>query len=412
MNIRLLKLFFILLLLLPTLSCAPVTYSKEKVEQSVIDLCKKEYDLDVEAKIIGSTLGVHIPIDGLVDPDLKLNKEAGEKIEDVALSIHRVTMSTNKPLSFYTLVARDTKTLGAEFTLTGFVYDVVRVRLLDISRGEYHKRILRDFKFNPVIAGQTKINELFKALNENSPQIQNISPVFYPLFPIGKPGSQKIQISQIDSKEISQQEALFYIKTKEYYDPLPQFEAYRTIFPSGFGNEYLILVNVSMFPSPIKEIVPKYFYSENEIKQRDLKETFANYKDTGYIGINGLPKKDLALDWFLSQQIANRINMLFAEDKKLRGNFTVKKSEASVDNRVFRLNVSIVPDKPGNTDNETIFSAILKHIGNVIHRYSFEDFEGIEITNTDTTEEKVYLSKDDLEKFRLGKLKFKDITRS
>ncbi len=143
MNARHLKLLFILFLLVPIVSCTKPTYSKEKVKESVINLCKEEYGLDVQVKIIGSTLGVLIPIDGLIGPNLRLNEKAGEKIEDVALSIHRVTMSTDSPLKFYTLTARDTVSQGAEFVLTGFIYDVIRVRLLDISRGEYHKRILR-----------------------------------------------------------------------------------------------------------------------------------------------------------------------------------------------------------------------------------------------------------------------------
>ena len=163
MNTRPIILLSVILLSTSIVSCdkaREATYSKEKVEQSVIELCKDEYDLDVDVKIIGSTLGVYIPIEGLVDKELKLDEDAGEKIEDVALSIHRVTMSTDKPLRFYILTARDTKTLGAEFVLTGFVYDVVRVRLLDISRGEYHKRILRDFRFNPAAAGEAKIKEI------------------------------------------------------------------------------------------------------------------------------------------------------------------------------------------------------------------------------------------------------------
>ncbi|NQV04194.1 MAG: hypothetical protein HQ532_01730 [Candidatus Omnitrophica bacterium] len=409
MKTCLLKFLFAVLLLIPASSCTPATYSKEKVEKSIIDLCKDEYDLDVEAKIIGSTLGVYIPVEGLVDPDLKLNEEAGEQIEDVALSIHRVTMSTDKPLKFYTLVARDTKTSGAEFILTGFVYDVVRVRLLDISRGEYHKRILRDFKFNPSVVGEAKIKELFTALHENPSLIQNIQPIFYPIYSIGKPGSQKIEIVKIDSKETSQQEALFYVKTKEYYEPLPQFQAYRALFPPGFDNEYLMLVNISMFPNPIQEVISKFFYSGKEIRQRNLLETFSQYNDIGYIGTNGLPKKDLAIDWFLSQQVSRRLKMLFEEDKRLKEQFTVQSSEGLIQNGLFQFKFSITSNELKDGDREIIFSNVLKHVGRVFHRYSFEDFEGIELINTASGEEKIYLSKDDLERFRRDRLKFKDI---
>jgi hypothetical protein len=409
MSTRLLKFLLPLLFLLTLASCEGATYSKERVEQSVVELCKNEYDLDVEAKIIGSTLGVFIPIEGLVDPDLKLDQDAGEKIEDVALSIHRVIMSTDKPLKIYTLTARDAGAIGAEFILTGFVYDVVRVRLLDISRGEYHKRILRDFRFNSIVTGAAKIRELLDAANKNSPSVQKIKHLFYPIFTIGAEGSQKIEITDIEAKEISEQEALFYIKTREYYEPIEGFEVYKAIFPPGFQNEYLILTNITLFPNPIKEIVSKYFYSGTEIRQRNLSDTFGQYKDTGYIGIDGLPKNDLDPGWFLSQQIARRIKILFGEDKRLRGRFTVQDSQGLIDSKVFRFTFSISSEEPTIDDEKIIFSRILKLAGEVTHRYGFEDFEGIELLNTSPGGKKLYLSKADLEKFRRNRLKIKDI---
>jgi hypothetical protein len=392
-----------LLVIIP--ACDKPTYSKERVKESIIELCKNEYNLDVNVRITGSTLGVLIPIDGLIDPDLKLNKEAGEKIEDVALSIHRVTMSTDNPPKFYVLVARDTKSIGAEFVLAGYVYDVVRVRLFDISRGEYHKRIIRDFKFNPSVVGEAKIKELFKALNEDSVETQNIQPLFYPIYSIGKKGSQRIDISEISSKEISPQESLFYIKTKEYYVPIPEFEAYDAIFPNGFDNEYLFLINMSLPQSPLKEIVPKYFYSGTEIRQRNLQDTFDQYKDLGYIRSDGFPKKELTLDWFLSQIIARRIKMLFSEDKELAGKFSVQDTQGSIENKIFRFYVSFVPHTaPERKNNQAIFSDILKTASVTLHRYSFEDFEGIEIIDTAPDGAKLYLSKYDLERFRKNRL--------
>ena len=413
MNARPLIALFVFLISISIASCdkaIKATYSKEKVKESIKKLCKDEYNLDsVEVKIIGSTLGVYIPIEGLVDPDLKLDKDAGEKIEDVALSMHRVMMSTDRPLKFYTLTARDTKTIGAEFVLTGFVYDVVRVRLLDISRGEYHKRILRDFRFNPIVTGEAKIKELFLALNENSPSIESIKPIFYPIYAIGRSGSQKIEIAEMTSKEISDKESLFYAETREQYEPLPGLEAYKAIFPPGFTNEYLILVNISMFPNPIKEIASKYFYSGTEIRQRNLKDTLKQYNDIGYIGIDGLPKKDLKDDWFLNQQIARRIKMLFEEDKRLKEKFSVEASEGLINNKVLQFKFSIVSNEPSGKDDEIVFSKIINLIATTFHRYAFDDFEGIELIDTKPGGKKVYLSKDEVESFRRRRIKIENI---
>ena len=409
MNIPLLRFLVISSFLFSLSSCSKITYSKEKVEQSVIKLCKEEYNLDVAAKIIGSTLGVFIPIEGLVGPKLQLNKEAGEKIEDVALSIHRVTMSTDKPLKFYVLTARDTKTPGAEFILTGSVYDVLRVRLMDISRGEYYKRILRDFKFNSTISGKKSIEESIDALNKNLPGANQIKPSFYPIYAIGKNSTQKIEILDIIPKEISPQEALFHLKTIEYYEALPGFEIYMSVFPPGFRNEYLILVNTTTFPNTIKEIVTKYFYSADGIRERNLQETFDRYEDISYISIDGFPKKDIKLDWFLSQTITRRIKTEFEEDKKLKEKYTVESLQGVVVDKIFHFGFLISPKEGSSEDERIVFSKILNLTARVFHRYSFEDFEGLELIDSKPKGKKIYLSRIELEKFRKNKIKIEDI---
>jgi hypothetical protein len=107
------KVLFIFLILAGLSACDKPTYPAGKIEESVLKLCKDEYNLDnVKVKVVGSTLGVYIPVEGLVDSEMKLDQKAGEKIEDVALSIHRVTTSTDMPLKFYILTARDQKPLA------------------------------------------------------------------------------------------------------------------------------------------------------------------------------------------------------------------------------------------------------------------------------------------------------------
>jgi hypothetical protein len=404
------KVLAVFLILACLSACDKATYPAGRIEDSILKLCKDEYKLEnVKVKIIGSTLGVYIPVEGLVDSEMKLDQKAGEKIEDVALSIHRVTTSTDMPLKFYVLTARDMKTPGAEFILTGFVYDVVRVRLYDISRGEYFQRILRDFRFNPAIAGEKKIRELFDALNQGSLLTEALKPIVYPVYTIGKKDSQKITINNIESKELSDREALLYVKTTEYYEISPGLEAYAAIFPSGFENEYLFLIDISLFANPVKEIVSKYFSSNNEIRQRNLKETFKQYKDSGIIDINGFPKKDLKLDWFLSQQISRRIKSLFEENVKLKNDFKVISSLGEIKDRVFQFKFDIASDNTKPGDEEIIFSNIIKMAGTTLHLYEFEEYEGVEFINLTNAEKKIYLSKKDLEKFRQNRIKIDDL---
>jgi len=406
------KILVIFLTLLGLIGCNKPTYPAGKIKESILKLCKDEYKLDnVKVKIAGSTLGVYIPVEGLIDPNLKLNQKAGEKIENVALSIHRVVTSTDDPLKFYILTARDTKTTGAEFILTGFIYDVIRVRLYDISRGEYFQRVLRDFRFNPSAAGELKVKEIFKALNQNTSIAENLKPIFYPIYVIGKTGSQKIDITGIESKEISDHESLHYVITKEEYEPSPGFEAYAAIFPNGFSNEYLFLIDMSLFQSPVKEIVSKYFYSNNEIRQRNLKDTFEQYKDSGIIGADGFPIKDLDLGWFLSQQLARRIKSLFEEDKNLKNSFKVASSTGEINDGVLRFKFNIASsDNNQAIDEKAVFSKIIKLAGTILHLYRFESYKGVEFINSAGTEKKIYITKEDLEMFRKDKIKIEHLS--
>ncbi len=407
---RLLVIFFILVSLT---GCNKPTYPAGKIEESVLALCKNEYKLDnVKVKVIGSTLGVYIPVEGLIDPDMKLNQKVGEKIENVALSIHRVVTSTDMPLKFYILTARDVKNPGAEFMLTGFVYDVIRVRLFDISRGEYFQRILRDFRFNPAIAGEQKVKELFNALNKNTPDTSitgNLKPIFYPIYTIGKQGTQKIDIVNVKSKELSDHEALLYVTTSEKYEPAAGFEAYTAIFPPGFKNEYLILIDLSLFVSPVKEVVSKYFYSNNEIRQRNLKDTFEQYKNSGIVGMDGFPSKDLDLGWFLSQQISRRIKSLFEEDKLLKNTFKAASSQGELKDKVFQFKFSAASNNNQADSDKIMFSRIIKMSATVLHLYAFEDYKGVEFINMAGKEKKVYILKEGLEKFRKNQLKIETL---
>lgn len=404
------KILSVLLILISLTSCNKPTYPTGKIEESVLKLCKDEYNLDnVKVKIIGSTLSAYIPVEGLVSSDMKLDQKAGEKIEDLALSIHRVITSTDMPLKFYVLTARDTKTPGAEFILTGFAYDVVRVRLFDISRGEYFQRILRDFKFNPAIVGEERVKELFNALNQNTAIAENLKPILYPIYVIGKPGSQEIEITDIESKELSERESLLYVKTSEKYEALPGFEAYNAVFPPGFQNEYIFLVDMSLLISPFKEVASKYFYSNNEIRQRNLKDTFEQYKDLSIVGIDGFPKKDLDLGWFLSQQFSRRIKSLFEEDKKLKNDFKIASSQGEIKDKVFQFKFNVTSNNNWADDEKIIFSRIIKMTAAILHLYAFEEYNGIEFINTGAEEKKIYLSKESLEKFRKDEIKIESL---
>jgi len=139
---------FLMLLVFITSGCKP-TYPRAKVSDSIIELCKKEYNTEVKVKSEGKTLGVYMSLNNLLDSSLQPSEESFEKLGDVLHVLSRVALSTDVDLEFITLVARDAKISGFALVLTRYVEDIKRFMVGDISRGEYIKRMLFETKIDP-----------------------------------------------------------------------------------------------------------------------------------------------------------------------------------------------------------------------------------------------------------------------
>lgn len=128
--------------------CAP-TYPKEKLAQILVDVCEKEYNVQIQAKLIGKTIVVFIPLDELFDIKLDILPEAVEKIEDVILTTSRAIFSTDAEVDFYMIIAADVKTTAAEVLLVRYMDDVYKFMHGWINRESYSNRILWQINFDP-----------------------------------------------------------------------------------------------------------------------------------------------------------------------------------------------------------------------------------------------------------------------
>jgi hypothetical protein len=88
--------------------CQP-TYPKGYFKESVIKLCKKEYNLDVKVETAGRTIAIYLPLQDLLDFNFAIGKKASEQINDVILSISRAALSTDAKYDFYCIIAHDVK---------------------------------------------------------------------------------------------------------------------------------------------------------------------------------------------------------------------------------------------------------------------------------------------------------------
>lgn len=161
---------FLILLMFMSSGCKP-TYPKTKVSDSIIKLCRDEYNTEVRLKTIGKTLGVYMPIDNLLDSSLQPSEESFEKLGNVLHVLSRVALSTNADLEFITLVARDSKISGFELVLTRYVEDIKRFMVGDISRGEYMKRMLFETRLDPLVL----LSDLVSKDNKERPQSEEFS---------------------------------------------------------------------------------------------------------------------------------------------------------------------------------------------------------------------------------------------
>ncbi len=128
--------------------CAP-SYPKDKLAETLINVCKKEYDVEIQAKLVGKTIVVFIPLDELFDLKLDILPDAVEKIEDVILTTSRALFSTDAEVDFYMIIAADVKTTAAEVFLVRYMDDVYKFMYGWINREDYSRRILWQVNFDP-----------------------------------------------------------------------------------------------------------------------------------------------------------------------------------------------------------------------------------------------------------------------
>lgn len=143
--------------------CNP-TYPKEKFKESVIDLCKKEYKIDVKVETVGKTIAIYLPLQDLLDFNFAITKKASEEINDVILSVSRVSISTDAGYEFYCIIAHDVKIPEIQIVIIKSVNDVKRFMLNDVSRGEYSKRMIVDIRLNPQAQKEKAIKEVFEKM--------------------------------------------------------------------------------------------------------------------------------------------------------------------------------------------------------------------------------------------------------
>ncbi len=125
-----------------TAGCGPkYTYPADSVPSSIESICKKEYKLDVTARVVGLTVGAVLYLDELLDAKGQVPKEVHEQMGKVMQVVTRVSLSTDLRVEFCTVILRDRKNLN-ELTITRSLDDTKRANADAIGIEESINRTL------------------------------------------------------------------------------------------------------------------------------------------------------------------------------------------------------------------------------------------------------------------------------
>jgi len=328
------------------------TYPANQVKESIQQICRKEYGIDqIDVKINGRTIGVYLPIKKLFLTDFKeaLTKqsaakledlenlfrpspEALEQVEDVLFSISRVLLSTDRKFLFYTLHATDVEQTGLQLVLVGYVDDIKRVRLWDISREEYRKRVLHEIRLSRASVWHRPVRSFFNTL-EAHPSLDAVEPYF------GKPLSPELfesllylkpeenqnptfhwRLGELRSTLLEPNQVLVHVPVTVNYDAA-SVKGNIPKVPSGSSLEYFFVVSFAGDPPRISKIIPLSFVDESGQVQKmsmpeelDIEKDITNWETEFSVS-------DIRLGDFLAEQLTRRTQALLFADERIHNTF-------------------------------------------------------------------------------------------
>lgn len=420
--------------------CASKSYPSEKIKDALLDIVRKEYGIEnLDVKIKGDTISVYLPLKQLFAADFKEaavsgkvrnletlfepSPEAMEKVEDVLFSLSRVLLSTDREFKFYVLQATDEKT-GLQLVLTGSVNDIRRVRIWDISRGEYRKRVIHELKINQAVVWHKPVHEFLNDLNAlTAEQIhqkyfaETLSPKVIQNFffnaLIEKAGENpKVKWNVVDMRStgIDKNNAVVYVKLD------PEVMESNVLPDENMPLEYLFLIEAVKNNTHISRIVPFQYRDESGTVKKipfpselHLEKNIANWNQE-------FPESDIQMGDFLADQLTRRIQTLVSGDERIRNTFHEIKIKFDYEKEPppphFSLQLEALLRDFNNYSRDSIMLhedvLYLLNIAShefveVLRSYGFNDYDYLSLTVAQEPSKRI-LGRERLELFRRGKL--------
>lgn len=159
-------------------ACTP-TYPKERLPETVKQVCKAEYNMDVDVTVVNSTMGIYYPMKGLLDVSLGISNEAWDKISNLILVASRVVLSTDADIKFYCVITQDARLPELQVVIIKYVEDVKRGYYIDISRNESYKRTLFSINLTPQAKKERSVDKVFDKIGVADDTRQKVLEEFF-----------------------------------------------------------------------------------------------------------------------------------------------------------------------------------------------------------------------------------------
>jgi hypothetical protein len=412
--------------------CGKASYPEELVESSIKEICEKEYKIqDVEVKFAGKTIAVFLPLKKLFITDLKqevLNgnianldslfepdPQAMDQLENVLFTISRVLLSSDKPIDFYMLQATDVESTGLQLVLTGYVADIRRVRLWDISRTEYRKRVLHELKFDRSVLWEKPVRNLFadaqtgasyeelvKAHFSVAPDPVNASPLFYDfLTTLNDKERLTVEIKEMRSRSYRDTRALVYARFVERHEPKAGILPDSYLYPSGTELEYIFVVGPSEKRFKILQVIPFYYLDESKQLQRVALPEELKLDENVKSWPEHFELEEIKLGEFLARQLNRRIQGVLLADERIH--HTVRHAEINFDYRPSAAGVSsaeesnfalhfdfltkAMTDPSQRTADDVIYdedvlyllNLVIREFAGLVRSYQFQDYNYLDL---------------------------------
>jgi hypothetical protein len=306
--------------------------------------------------------------------------------------------------------------------LTGFLDDIKRVRIWDISRNEYRNRILHEIHLNQAVVWHSPVRKFFAELGDqplnqvrekylgDSLSLENLKHLFFDALPPDEASPRaniEWKIEDIRSVDLDKTGAVVYARV------MPQLKGKEPVLLSKKPLEFLFIVSIFADEEPhIVRIIPFQYRDEKGkwIKiafpsELQLEKNLSEWRREFMLD-------PLYLGTFLSQQLTRRVQADLAADERIHNTFRmikigfdyVKKPEPGR----FSMNIQAkLQDENAGTGrnmllNEDMLYALniaLREFVDLVQNYRFGDYQqmSLNVSNLKTPE---VLSRDQLELFR------------